>query len=50
MFTSQKVSFSMSPVWAIATENAIKYEPSIRQEHSLGDIAMLYKSGLQIAT
>jgi hypothetical protein len=31
-------------------ENAISYEPNIRQEHNFGDIEMLYKSEFQIAT
>ena len=40
----------MHPVWAMAPENAITEEPSMRLEHTLGDMAALYKSGLQMAT
>ena len=49
VFASQ-VSLSTHPVWAMAPENAIKQEPNIRLEHTLGDMAALYKSGLQMAT
>lgn len=48
VFSLQRISLSINPVWIMVPEHSIKYEPSIRQEHTLGDMAILYKCGLQI--
>lgn len=49
MFMSQ-VNLSMHSVWAMAPEDAIRYEPSVMLQHTWGDMKMLYTNDLTRVT